>query len=161
MHLEADTLGYVWDYAMRIPLIAESFENDPASEDVLQNRVLVGKASLHCPWEAVPYPSHGVLSPHGIEEELIDMPKKFWRQNRLYYDLIPVRINLLERNTHWYQLPFTDFDIYIYVILSAMIAFKSLSVRILFLLFFPYLQFYVPVTGIFHSGKYQIIIEGG
>ncbi|EAW21686.1 uncharacterized protein NFIA_068560 [Aspergillus fischeri NRRL 181] len=84
MHLEEDTLECVWDYALRNPLSADSFENNPAFQDVLQNRVLVGKASLHCPWEAVPYPSHGVLSSHAMEQGLIDIPREFWRQNRLY-----------------------------------------------------------------------------
>jgi hypothetical protein len=84
MHPEEDTLECVWDYAMRIPLSADSFENNPVSQEVLQNRDLVDKASLHCPWEAVPYPSHGVLSSHGMEQGLIDIPRDFWRQNRLY-----------------------------------------------------------------------------
>ncbi|PKX91893.1 uncharacterized protein P174DRAFT_410761 [Aspergillus novofumigatus IBT 16806] len=84
MHPEEDTLECVWDYAMRIPLSADSFENTQVAQDVLQNRVLVDEASLRCPWETVPCPSHGVLSSHGMERGLIDIPRDFWRQNRLY-----------------------------------------------------------------------------
>ncbi|KAF7166521.1 hypothetical protein CNMCM5623_000146 [Aspergillus felis] len=98
IHPEEDTLGCVWDYAMRTPLGAGSFENYPLSQGVLPSRVLTDKASLHCPWDA-PYPSHSVLSSHEtmerssdvravrrccMEQGLIDIPRDFWRQNRLY-----------------------------------------------------------------------------
>ncbi|KAF4152429.1 hypothetical protein CNMCM6069_002148 [Aspergillus lentulus] len=84
MHPGEDTLECVWDYAMRIPLSADSSENNSVSQNALQNRVLVDKASLHCPWEAVAYPTHGVLSSHGKEQGLLCIPRNFWRQNRLY-----------------------------------------------------------------------------
>ncbi|RHZ46954.1 uncharacterized protein CDV56_104906 [Aspergillus thermomutatus] len=85
MHPEEETLKYVWDYAMQIPLSADSFESNPVYQDVLPNRVPTDKASLHCPWEAVADTSHGVLSSHGIMEQgLIGIPRDFWRRNRLY-----------------------------------------------------------------------------
>ncbi|GIK01311.1 hypothetical protein Aspvir_005344 [Aspergillus viridinutans] len=99
MHPEEDTLECVWDYAMRIPLGADGFENYPVSQGVLPNRVMTDKASLHCPLNAVPYPPHDVLSSHetmerasdvwavrrcGMDQGLIDIPRDFWRQNRLY-----------------------------------------------------------------------------
>ncbi|GIJ87496.1 hypothetical protein Asppvi_006403 [Aspergillus pseudoviridinutans] len=96
---EEDTLECVWDYAMRAPRGADNFENYTASQGGLPSRVLTDRASLHCPWDAAPYPSHGVLSSHetmerasdvravrrcGMEQGLIDIPRDFWRQNRLY-----------------------------------------------------------------------------
>ncbi|GFF63673.1 hypothetical protein IFM51744_11163 [Aspergillus udagawae] len=98
-HPEEDTLECVSDYAMRIPLGADSFEDYPVFQSVLPSRVLADKASLYCPWDAAPYPSHGVLSSHetmerasdvravkrcSMELGLIDIPRDFWRQNRLY-----------------------------------------------------------------------------
>lgn len=82
MHPEENTVEYVWDYAMRIPLGADSFESNPISQGV--PRVPADKASLHCPWEAVADTSPGVLSSHGIDQGLIGIPRDFWRRNRLY-----------------------------------------------------------------------------
>ncbi|KAF7167873.1 hypothetical protein CNMCM6106_003267 [Aspergillus hiratsukae] len=84
MHPEEDTLKYARDYAMRIPLGADSFEHNPISEGVPPNHVPADNASLHCPWEAVADTSHGVLSSHGIDQGLIGIPRDFWRRNRLY-----------------------------------------------------------------------------
>ncbi|RLM00660.1 hypothetical protein CFD26_108578 [Aspergillus turcosus] len=84
MHPEEDTLEYVWDYAMRIPLGADCFESNPISQGVIPNRVPTDKASLHCPWKAAADTSHGVLSSHGMDQELIGIPRDFWRRNRLY-----------------------------------------------------------------------------